>query len=274
MIGKRGMKGKHNAWTHQVEVVGWAGVMQELQSIQHSECDGAVLLAQVMKNHDEAVVYKFGCGFMRSHDCKWCCRVLVPKLTTQKNVTCVPVQKRPQYHAHHRCIIQIGSQSHSDHRSGNAGPCKLFTAAAQADKSGCMVGMRTSQIVEWMLQHKVQHKSREDLRRMAIRTKRWCTRKNADVIKEKHNVADCIDAGAQFEQMAINMELTTIAQGPDFSVTDTYKVPGSIVVRNNPTLNVVMFTTLHNMLHLTRAMMSLDAMGMLPMAAIDHTYKV
>ena len=35
-----------------------------------------------------------------------------------------------------------------------------------------------------------------------------------------------------------------------------------------------MFTTVHSMLHLTRAMMSMEAIGMHTAASIDHTYKV
>ena len=61
----RGTEGQNNAWTQHAEVHGWARVKEELDGIQQAQCDGARLLFMVMRNHDEALVYKFGCGFIR-----------------------------------------------------------------------------------------------------------------------------------------------------------------------------------------------------------------
>ena len=57
-------KGEHNAWTQHAEVHGWARVKEELDGIQQAQCDGARLLLMVMRNHDDALVYKFGCGIL------------------------------------------------------------------------------------------------------------------------------------------------------------------------------------------------------------------
>ena len=273
-VGMPREAGAHwNTWTQDTEVHGWSEVLHKLESIQNKECPGASLKVLTCRNHDESVVYKFGCGYFYSHKCPWCCRVVIPKQGDQRNVTNVPQEQRAKYHAGHRAIIQVGSRPHADHLARNVGPCKSFTAAANADTTGSMLTMKSSDILQWMLRNKVQHHGHTDLQRMVHRTKKWCERQGSALVKKSRGVADCIDAGAEFEHMVENMQLPVVPS-PSFTVETTYVVPNSIVDRRDPRSNAVMFTTVHSMLHLTRAMMSMEAIGMHPAAAIDHTYKV
>ena len=79
----------------------------------------------------------------------------------------------------------------------------MFTAIAAADTSGRMLKMKQSEILQWILNHKVQYNNHRDLGEIVHRTKKWCERQFAKRVKSSSGVSNCIDRAAKFEQMDI-----------------------------------------------------------------------
>ena len=267
--------GSHNEWTQHAVVQGWAAVEEQLESLAHAQCQGASMKVVSVRDHAKSVVYKYGCGFFYSHKCKWCCRVVFAKEGSQQILRNVDHDHRAQYHAQHNTIIELGSRPHCNHVARAAGPCKAFTAKARADKSGSMLKWTSGQIMQWMKDHHIEHDTPHDLKYLVARTKRWCAREaKRSVMSAVLNNQNCIDSGAEEEVWFLNMQFATVSAKADFTATSSYIVPGSVYDRHRPEDNFVMITTVHNMLNLARAVLAFKAVGMLPPASIDHTFKV
>ena len=220
------IRGPVHKWCEHARCTGWASAMTTLAALEVIHCPGLKFAQGSYNLQRFHVDYRFHCPYAASCHCRWKCRV---RVLFGKNTpaTCVKAESREQFHAMHRCLVQICLDfEHSGH-SEPVGEKVPMLWKAYANQFNAALESKRHEIAHWLHKHNIpdQHGAiAKKIARYNQRQRKELQLPDADVAStvKEHG---CRTTGSDYVQ-AKQYDFDQICQSDTFGPDTPHLIPG------------------------------------------------
>ena len=265
-------------WCREGSYGGWEAASSALLGMSRAAMEGGALLAGITTEARHQITYGYRCPFFNTHQCKWECRIVVPRAGNATQAKLRPNEAwRASEHADHECTVMVDRRYQHVNHAGEqrTGAHQMFVLAAQNNPK--MYDWNRQQVQRFFTHDRHIEVLDGQLKEAVTR----CLRHKQHAVKkaacEKMGVPEACGERAKLLVLCEHLEFQHVVCQADFSVNTPYLVPGSRVRTSRdddataPNL-VLMLTTLNLILNVARACDLSGGLG--AVAGVDHTHKM